>query len=214
MQFTKIFFSATCLISFQFAFAGVEIQKGSSRYGTVMMKLTGEEAQLIKALSSGYDGKADMYLQKGAAKEDVSNIRSVNCASEVECTIVYDAEVLTNKDQQDFYGKAFNEKLKSMSVDQALIMPTMGKGGGNETPYDARVLRLLMENPSGMKGISIQSFRPSAKTTGEVVSSRLYEVQVKTKSMKLTCFSSIITGMGVQNFLEETCSIEAIAQQK
>lgn len=39
----------------------------------------------------------------------------------------------------------------------------------------------------------------------------LYEVIFELPSLSIVCYSSIVTGMGVQNFLSESCSVTATA---
>lgn len=191
--------------------AEVVIQRSELKDSTIKMKVTGEEAKALAQLTRDYNGSEDMYLAKGAGKEDFSSIRNLRCSGDI-CTIEFDGDVYMASDAEDYYTDEFNAKLKSLGADEVLVSPRMADLNGAPHFYEARLLRLMIENRSEMKSIQYKKFSPLSLTKKDVVASSLYEASLKLKDLSIICHSQIVTGMGVVNFLNESCSLNVKAR--
>ncbi len=195
--------------------AEISVNKNDIKSSEVTLNITGTEASELKKIILDYEGSLDSILKAGIKDEhDASTIRSLNCGADA-CQMIVSAEALTNKDTQDYYDDNFNKKLLTLSNSQALVTPQMGRGlDGAKAKMDARFLRLLMEKSNDSKNIRVSRSMPSNLKNPDQISSPLYEVTLSTGNLSIKCYSSIVTGMGVVNFLEESCSVEARANLK
>lgn len=196
------------------AHAGLELRSTKGVSDEKQIVLTGRDALNLRKVINDYEDAVDTVLKKGASDDDPSMIRSIDCRSADSCVVSIDAEVLTKNDTQDYYSEDFNKVLRSLADDEVVISSHMGRasGEGGVSTLDARFLRLMQEAASQTDVVRSQSFKPASMRNADEVSSKLYEVSFKTGKMNLTCYSSIITGMGLVNFLEESCSIKAIVK--
>lgn len=201
---------ATVVLSLS-AQAEVTIQRSNLRDSTIKMKVTGEDAKALVQLTRDYNGAEDMYLAKGASKEDFSSIRNLRC-SEDACTIEFNGDVYSASDAEDYYTDEFNAKLRSLRADEVIVSDRMTEMSGAPLFYESRILRLMIENRSEMKGIQYKRSLPLSLTKKDVVASPLYEARLKSNNLSIVCYSQIVTGMGVVNFLNESCSLNAKAK--
>ncbi len=195
------------------AMAQVQATSDNLKNNRFTLTVTGQDAMTLKKLVSDYDGKEDMYLSQEANKQDNSSIRYIGCKSET-CTVIFEGDVFTNKDSQDYYTGSFNRKIKSLREDQVLVINAVRGLTGAPSFYESRIIKLLQENRNEVKGIRLKAIRPRNSTRAENVSSLVYEIGLKLNRIELQCYSSITTGMGVTNFLSENCSFAAIVDIK
>lgn len=192
--------------------ADVKIKKLENRTeNPVILTFTGEEARALKEIANDYDGTIDSILQNGAGKNDFSMIRGLRCGTDT-CVMELEAEVLTKEDTREYYAEKFNKSLKNLADGEVLISPLMGKSSEGMTALDSRFLRLMMEKSNESNLVHIKTSRPSSLKNAEQISSTLYEVSMKSGALSITCYSSIVTGMGNVNFLSESCSVNAVAR--
>lgn len=193
--------------------ANVSIERAQIKSSEIIVTVSGEDAKILKTFISGYDNEVDSVIAKAANTDDYSSIRAIACAGEV-CTVRAEASAYGKADTQDYYDKDFNQKLRGLQDDQVVVMSNAKEMTGAKSSYEARILRLMIENAQGLKNVSSKNFKANSLKQADLVSSLLYEVRLDLSSLSIVCYSSIVTGMGVQNFLSENCSFTATANVK
>lgn len=195
--------------------AQVEIDKSQLHQSKTLRTFTvkGQDALTLRKLVSDYEMQPDHILSQAIDKADNSSIRSVQCGANT-CTIQFEGDVHTNKDTKEYYSEEFNNQLLSLKDNQVFISEYSKDFTGSPSQYEARILRLMQENSNEISGISEKISKPLSTKSPDTVSSLLYQLNLKLNSMKLTCYSSIVTGMGNLNFLSEVCGLEVVADVK
>lgn len=202
----------TCLLVLSFstvAFADITVDKNTNKYGPVTMTITGSDAAVLSDLI-----KDDSILAEQINSRDASAIRSLSCNGD-SCTLLFEGELKSNKDTEDYYDKSFNKTLLGLKDDQRIVTGTMGRGfDGVSSDYEARITRLLLEQSQINKNIKIKRYSLSKIGKGPEGTIRLFDISLKISSLEISCYSTLYTDMGNVNKVFENCSLTATATVK
>lgn len=203
-----ILFALVAIATFSTFSAQAEVKLVSENDNGVSIRVTGKDVATLQAvLENG-------SLDEGAGKNDYSTIRSLTCDKD-SCTIVARGSLLTAADSQDYYTKDFQKTLKSLKANQVLLTGHMGEGNdGTVDEFDGRVTRALMNAHFAQADGVEAKLERNLKTK---ITSDLGSVVVMTASagteVKIKCYTSVELQMGVQNFTQNTCNVDAVVNK-
>lgn len=200
------------LVATSVARAEVTISRSELQNSHITLNITGSDARDLKNLLGDNSIRVDLQNSKDI---DNSDIRYLRCGAD-SCEMVLSSRVYTNKDADHVFSEDFKAELLALDDSQVLLSPHVGVGldGPVESKADSLFLRLLMDKSREVKEIRVSRKMPSNLKGADDLVSNLYKLSFNTKNISFTCHSSIVTGMGDVNFLNEGCSVEAVAQVK
>lgn len=188
--------------------AQAEVKLVSSDQNGIAIRVTGKDVKTLKEILE-YGS-----LDNVAATNDYSTIRSLSCDKD-SCTIVTRGDLKTSADAADYYTNDLNKTLGSLKDNQVLLLaPGIGAGNnGTIDEMDGRVTRALM-NAQLSEGVKVKMERNlRTKLKADQGSLLVLTAAAELSEIKIKCYTSLELEMGIQNFAQNNCSLEAIVNK-